>query len=157
MAVSALAGAALAADSRTQFIGVWRLVRCERKWADGRVDYPYGAAPVGRISYDKAGRMSAQLMTPGRKTTVPPGMNMVLGKASAEEMREALAGFSAYFGTFDVDEKAQAVIHHVQGALVPSWVGTDLRRTYRFSGNRLALTSSLPGTVTELIWEREKD
>src|SRR6187402_1721468 len=80
MAVSALAGAALAADLRTQFIGVWRLVSCERKWADGRVDYPYGTAPVGRISYDRAGRMAAQLMTPGRKSTVPPGMNMVLEK-----------------------------------------------------------------------------
>jgi hypothetical protein len=157
MAVSALAGAAMAADLRTRFIGVWRLVSCERRWADGRVDYPYGPAPVGRITYDKAGRMSAQLMTPGRKTTVPAGMNMVLGKASTEEMREALAGFASYFGTFDVDEKAQTVIHHVQAALVPSWVGTDLRRTYRFSGNRLALTASLGSTVTELIWEREAD
>jgi len=40
-------------------MGVWKLIRCERKWADGRVDYPYGKTPVGRISYDKQGRMSA--------------------------------------------------------------------------------------------------
>jgi hypothetical protein len=100
--------------------------------------------------------MAVQLMTPGRKSTVPAGMNMVLGKASAEEMREVLAGFASYFGAFDVDEKAQIVNRHMQGALVPSWVGADLRRAYRFSGSCLVFTSSLPGTVTDLIWEREK-
>jgi hypothetical protein len=27
--------------ARDRFIGVWRLIRCERKSADGRIDYPY--------------------------------------------------------------------------------------------------------------------
>jgi len=66
-------------------------------------------------------------------------------------------GFIAYFGTFDVDESAKTVIHHVQACLVPSWVGTDLKRTYRFEANRLVLTATAATSVLELVWEREPD
>ena len=148
--------AALQAAPRDRFIGVWRLISCERKSKDGRIDYPYGAEPVGRITYDKAGRMSAQLMRPGRRSTVAPGVSLIAGNAGSEEIREAVDGFIAYFGTFDVDESAQTVIHHVQACLVPSWVGTDLKRTYRFNANRLVLTAATT-SVLELVWEREPD
>jgi hypothetical protein len=141
---------------RGRFIGVWSLVRCERKSKDGRIDYPYGEKPVGRITYDRAGRMSAQLMRPGRRSTVAPGVNLIAGNATSEEIREAVNGFIAYFGTFDVDESAQTVIHHVQACLVPSWVGTDLKRTYRFYAGRLVLTA-VTTSLVELTWEREPD
>ena len=137
--------------ARDRFIGVWRLVSCERKAGDGRVEYPYGERPVGRITYDKAGRMSAQLMRPGRRSTVPAGSSLIAGNASVDEIRDAVTGFTAYFGTFDVDEASQTVIHHVQCSFVPSWVGTDLKRTYRFYDNRLQLTAG----PTNLVWEKE--
>ena len=35
---------------RDRFLGVWRLIRCQRKYPDGRTDYPYGENPVGRIT-----------------------------------------------------------------------------------------------------------
>lgn len=143
--------------ARDQFIGVWRLISSERKFQDGRIVYPYGEKPVGRITYDQAGRMSAQLMRPGRPSTVAPGVSLIAGNASGEEIREAVRGFIAYFGTFDVDESTQTVIHHVQACLVPSWVGTDLKRTYRFKTNRLMLTAVSSTGVNELIWERERD
>ncbi len=154
---SAFAAAMPAAPAaRDRFIGVWKLISCERKSKDGRIDYPYGEKPVGRITYDRAGRMSAQLMRPGRRSTVAPGVSLIAGNANEEEIREAVNGFIAYFGTFDVDESAQTVIHHVHACLVPSWAGTDLRRTYRFNANRLVLTAVTTGAV-ELIWERELD
>jgi hypothetical protein len=144
------------AAARDSFIGVWRLTGCERKFQDGRIEYPYGEKPVGRITYDRAGRMSALLMRPGRRSTVAPGQALIAGKASSEEIREAVDGFIAYFGTFDVDESSQTVIHHVQACLVPSWVGTDLKRTYRFTANRLVLTAATT-SVLEVMWERERD
>lgn len=153
-------GVAMAVEAapaaRSRFLGVWKLIRCERKFPDGRVDYPYGEKPVGRITYDKAGRMSAQLMRPGRRSTMPSGVSLIAGKASEKEIHEAVDGFIAYFGTFDVDETTQTVIHHVQACLVPSWVGTDLKRAYRFNANRLVLTAAAAGVV-ELTWEREPD
>jgi Lipocalin-like domain len=142
--------------ARDRLIGVWKLIGCERKFNDGRIEYPYGKKPVGRITYDKAGRMSALLMRPDRHSTVAPGSNLLAGNASADEIREAVDGFIAYIGTFDVDESAQTVIRHVQACLVPSWVGTDLKRTYRFDANRLVLTATT-ASVLEVIWERERD
>ena len=58
---------------RDRFIGVWKLISCERKSNDGKLSYPYGEKPIGRITYDKAGRMSAILMRPGRRITMPAG------------------------------------------------------------------------------------
>jgi hypothetical protein len=150
------AGTQAAPAAREAFLGVWSLLRCERKSKDGVIDFPYGEKPVGRITYDKAGRMSAQLMRPGRCSSMAPGMSLIAGDASVEEIREAVTGFTAYFGTFDVDESARTVIHHVQACLVPSWVGTDLKRTYRFDANRLVLTASTT-SVVELVWERERE
>ena len=141
--------------ARQRFFGVWHLVSCERKFQDGRVDFPYGEKPVGRITYDKAGRMSAQVMRPGRRSTVPSGVSLIAGGASAEEIRDAVNGFVAYYGTFDVDEASQTVIHHVQACLIPSWVGTDLKRAYRFSSNRLVLTAVSTDNVMDLTWERD--
>jgi hypothetical protein len=81
---------------------------------------------------------------------------MTAGSASSEEIREAVAGFIAYFGIFDVDASTQTVIHHVRACLVPSWVGTDWKRTYRFKSNRLLLTA-VATSVLDLVWERELD
>jgi hypothetical protein len=154
--IGGMAALQAAPAARDRFIGVWKLLRCERKLKDGGIGFPYGENPVGRLTYDRAGRMSALLMRPNRRSTVPPGVSLAAGNASAEELRAALDGFIAYFGTFDVDESKKTVIHHVQACLIPSWVGTDLTRTYRFEAGRLILTA-VTTTVLELVWERETD
>jgi Lipocalin-like domain len=118
------------AADRDRFISVWRAISGEVKRKDGPIAYPYGEKPVGRITYDKAGRMSAQLMRPGRRSTVAPGTALTAENASSDEIGEAVSGFIAYFGTFDVDESTQTVIHHVQACLVPSWVGGCGSETY---------------------------
>ena len=71
-------------------------------------------------------------------------------------MRDILTGFASYFGTFDIDEPSQTVIHHVQAHLIPSRVGTDLRRTYEFSGStQLILTAVSDQGTTRLVWQRD--
>jgi hypothetical protein len=141
--------------SHSRLIGVWKLRSCKRTYEDGRTEYPFGEKPVGRIEYDKEGRMSALLMRPGRRSTLPPGME--LDKANVDELRDAVTGFVAYFGTFEVEEATQSVIHHVEASLSPSWVGTDLKRRFRFDGTRLILTRPAPNSSDELVWEKERD
>ena len=114
--------------------------------------YPFGEKPVGRIEYDKEGRVFALLMRSGRRSTVAPGLE--LDAASVEEIREAVTGFVAYFGSYEVDDASQTVTHHVEASLVPSWVGTSLKRRFRFEGARLVLTRAVSGTTDELVWER---
>lgn len=70
--------------------------------------------------------------SPTRPTTV------ATREASPEDLREILAGFVGYYGTFEIDEPAHTVIHRVQVHLIPRWVGAEMRRAYDFpSGNRL--------------------
>ena len=61
-----------------------------------------------------------------------------------------------YFGTFDVDEPSRTVIHHLQSALIPSWVGTDQRRKYEFSGgNQLIMFNTASQAAYRLVWQRD--
>jgi lipocalin-like protein len=148
------------ASARKKFIGVWKLISGESKdEVTGEVRYPWGPKPVGRLAYDEAGRVFAQLMNPGRRSVggmANRGAAAAIETASAEDMREMLTGFNAYFGTFDVDEPARTVIHHLQSALIPSWVGTDQRRKYEFSGsNQLIMLNTASQAAYRLVWQRE--
>ncbi|MBL8217522.1 MAG: lipocalin-like domain-containing protein [Bryobacterales bacterium] len=155
-----LLGSLAAADPRQPFYGVWRLVRYELKdKATGKVKLPYTDKPEGRITYDQQGRMSAQLMRPGRKPLsgrIPQaGAANIIENAAAEEVRDAAIGFIAYYGTFDVLPGERTVVHHVKASLLPNWVGTDLRRQYEFKGHTLTLMADTPAYVGILVWERE--
>jgi len=153
------ASASTAAE-RKKFIGVWKLVSGEsRDEVTGEVRYPWGRHPVGRLSYDEAGRVFAQLMNPGRRSVggiVNQGAAAAIATASADDMREMLTGFNAYFGTFEVDEPNRTVIHHLQSALIPSWVGSGQRRKYEFSGrDQLILLNVASHAAYRLVWQRE--
>jgi len=152
LGLAAAAGVQAAPSPRDRFFGVWKLISYESKSANGDVRQVYGPNPVGRITYDKAGRMSAALMRPGRKS--PANAR----NATVEELREVQSGFVAYFGKFDVDEATHTVFHHVEAALNPAWPGTDLKRTYDFTGDKLILTAaSANGSSLVLTWQKEPD
>jgi hypothetical protein len=139
-----------------EFVGAWRLISFERRSAAGEITYPMGQNPVGRITYDALGRMSAQIMRPDR----PKFQAASSSNWSAEEKAVAFDGFIAYYGTFSVSETERVVIHHVEASLYPHWVGTDQRRLYEFSGSQLILRavngSGGPGTESRLVWERAR-
>lgn len=145
--------------ARDQFIGVWTLISYETTDnKTGEVRKMFGPSPIGRITYDLAGRMSAQLMKPGRPRVGPgPAANPFRSVAEmpVDDLREICGGFLAYFGTYDVDVAKKTVIHHVQACLFPTWVGTDLIRKYEFSGNQLILIAARPEITNRLVWRRE--
>jgi hypothetical protein len=149
-----------ASNAWKKFIGVWKLVSGESKdEVTHKIEYPWGRNPVGRLAYDDAGRVFAQLMNPGRQLVgglANRGAAAAIATASADDMREMLTGFNSYFGTFDVDEPAHTVVHHLQSALIPSWVGTEQRRQYEFSGsNQLIMLNTASQAAYRLVWQRE--
>src|ERR1700720_1608979 len=81
-----------AAAERKKFIGVWKLISgVSTDQVTGEVRYPWGKNPVGRLSYDEAGRVFAQLMNPDRRSVggaANRGASSAIESASAEEMRE---------------------------------------------------------------------
>ncbi|HWH59892.1 MAG TPA: lipocalin-like domain-containing protein [Terriglobales bacterium] len=158
IALLAVSTQALAQPGRANpLIGCWNLRSCVRTLRNGQTQYPFGPESVGRIEYDKAGRMFALLMRPGRRTTVHPGME--LDQAPMDELRGIVTGFVSYFGSYDVDQEGRSVTHHVEASLVPSWVGTDLKRNFHFEGSRLVLTRVSPDSTSSdrLTLDREPD
>ena len=133
-----------------RLIGSWRLVSYETTDAAGRTARPYGDA-VGRISYDAHGNMAGQVMRPDRA-------HVESGDAQAQEALRAYRGYIAYFGTYEVAADGASVVHHVQGALNPAWVGGDQIRGLRFDGERLILSAEIRKGATAvthvLTWER---
>lgn len=104
----------------------------------------------GRIMYDGAGQMAAQLTFANRAK---------LGQPSTESERAtAYAGFLSYYGGYRVDDAARKVTHFVEASTNPNWPGTDLVRYFEFTdgGNTLKLSvRNDEGRVTgTLTWAR---
>jgi Lipocalin-like domain len=139
-----------AADVPRQFIGNWRLLSFEQ--FDEKGAGRPSAYTGGRIMYDAAGHMAAQLTHSNRKPLSTP--------SNEAERSAAYASFLSYFAKYSIDTAAKTVTHHVEGSTNPNWVSTktDLVRWYAFSpdGNRLMLsTKNAAGRVTgTLTWER---
>ena len=138
-----------------RFVGTWRFVSIEQRNAMGEV-LPAISGRTGFIIYTPTGHMAVQLMEDDRR-------GFAAAQPSGEEARTALASYTAYSGTFTVNEAQGTVTHHRQTTLTPGTVdalgGTDVVRSFRFSGNQLMLTPPprmIDGEALTrtLIWER---
>lgn len=139
---------------RTQIVGTWRLVSATQRLENGtlRPDPMTGEKGVGYLIYTEAGQVCVVVGNPDRarwgsvETPTP------------ENLRNAFEGLVAYTGTFQVDETAQYVVHHIEVDKVPNLTGTDRKRFCSFEGNRLILRAAppLPTDVKEwtIVWER---
>jgi hypothetical protein len=134
--------------------GAWKLISCHFKDSSGRTAYPFGKHAAGRLIYEPDGRMAVQLMDPNRPrfTSDDPLA------ASEAEMRAAFGGYTAYYGTYSVHPDEPTIVHHIEAALLPNWVGTDQRRHCEFDGKHLTLKGPLllggVQGVVSLVWER---
>src|SRR5215470_16946423 len=123
-------------DLRNKFIGTWKLVSAEAQQPDGKVvPYRYEAGAIGYIMYDATGHMAVQLMQPNR----PRFASGDVDKGTPEEIKAAFDGYGAYCGTYEIHEAEGFVIHHVEGSLFPNNVGTEQKRFFEFSGDKLIL------------------
>lgn len=141
---------------RTQLVGHWTLVSLEVVGGD-ETEYPMGRDVRGVIAYSPTGQMAVQIMQDDRPRFASDDM----AGGTPAELAAALAGYTAYFGTYSVDEGARVVTHHVTGSLFPNWVGTDQRREVAFRDDLLTL-SSQPilynglRRVFRVVWKRQE-
>ena len=137
LSVVALSQPSQSGSAREKLIGAWHLVHMEEQGPDGKVHRITDRK--GMLVYTRDGHISVQLMFPKAE--------------SAQSSEYAQGGYEASFGSYDVDEKAQTVTHHVQGSLTRGLVGKDLPRVYRFSGGHLILRSARPDEHWSVTWE----
>jgi hypothetical protein len=141
-----------------QFWGVWQLISYEFRLADGILIRPMGQGVRGLLMYDRTGYMMLQVMDPDRL----PFQSGDWLKGTPEEIQSAWEGAFSYYGTFELDERRQLVIHHIQGAAFPNWMDTARELFFEFAGNHLTLmTLPMPlageQAVGYLTWERVEE
>jgi hypothetical protein len=133
------------AELRKPLVGSWKLVTME----GGATAANRGARPTGLIMYDDKGYMGVQIVPdrPRPKWT---------GAPTPEQALEAIRGYTAYFGTYTIDEKASTVTHHRQGML-DGGVVDYVRKFEMLPGDRIMLTPvDSVGPPLHLTWERVK-
>jgi len=87
--------------------------------------------------YSETGRMCAVLANPDR-----PRWKSKTAPEDAE-LRSAFDGLVAYCGTYEINEAEGYVVHHIEMDKVPNLAGTDRKRYFTFSKNRLVLRPAL--------------
>lgn len=134
--------------------GAWRLVAWEID-VPGMDEpaHPFSDQPVGWLVYSSDGVMSAQLMRPDR-----PGLGgRSIRKLDEEERLAVLETFFAYAGHYYID--GDTIVHQVDVALNPDFIGQDQFRKATLNGKVLTLTgqeTDVQGRQRghRLIWER---
>jgi hypothetical protein len=138
-------------------VGSWSLVSFEAA-SGGHTEQPFGADPVGLLTYDRAGKMAVQIMQPGR----PLFASGDQGDGTVEEVLGAFTGYVAYYGTYSVDEAEAVVTHRVSASLFPNWVGSEQRRKVLLEESLLTLSTPPMQDrgkewVFRLVWRRLQD
>jgi Lipocalin-like domain len=140
---------AASASDKEKLIGAWHLVSVGEPGADGQSNH--GAEIKGILIYTRDGHMSVQLM-------YPPS-------AASLSNDYLLNGYEASFGSYDVDEAAHMVTHHVQGSIHGDLSGRTCRaftnspRTGTWSSSQLIQpnTDPLSGSIIERFRETHND
>jgi Lipocalin-like domain len=143
-----------AGDSRTRelatLVGAWRLKEWSEHTADGEIRYPLGQSATGQLMYSADGYVAAQLMRPG----VPKFAQEDWREAGADETKAAWLGYFGYWGTYSIDAKKHAVVHHIEGSWFPNLLGTDQLRVYKIDGQQLILDADTSWGKVHIVWEK---
>ena len=125
--------------AKEKLIGAWHLVHIDAPGPGGKsVPIPQ---PIGMLIYTRDGHMSVQLMYPESANTL--------------SNQYVLNGYEASFGSYDVDETAHTVTHHVEGSNTRTLlVGKDLPRKFEFTADgRLIIRSARADERWSVTWE----
>ncbi len=106
--------------------------------------YPYGHDPLGILTYTADGYMCVAIMD----SHLPPFASGHILDATDAECAAVARAYVSYAGRYEV--VAGKVLHHVEVALIPNWLGGTQERRYTLDGDRLTLVAPR-GTLT---WER---
>ena len=121
-------------ESQNRLVGAWKLVSLEEASADGQV---HKADCNGMFVFTSDGKASVQVMYRNAQT----------GSAYAQ------GGYEASYGSYHIDDSSTFTFH-IDGALVRTLIGKDLKRAYEISGNRLIVKSTNPNEHWRVVWER---
>lgn len=121
-------------EIENRLLGAWKLVSLEEPSADRQV---HKADCTGMFVFTRDGKASVQVMYRNAQT----------GSAYAQ------GGYEASYGSYRIDDSSTFTFH-IDGALVRTLIGKDLKRSYEISGDRLTVKSTDPNEHWKVVWER---
>jgi lipocalin-like protein len=121
------------AEVHNHLVGSWKLVSLAEPGADGQLRK---ADCTGMFAFTSDGKASVQVMYRNAKS----------GSAYAQN------GYEASYGSYRIDDSSTFTFH-IDGSLVRTLIGKDLKRRYEISGSRLTITSSDPAEHWRVVWE----
>lgn len=137
-----------AASDKDEFIGAWLLVHSQVLNESGNWEVSENSVGmIGSISYSANGYMSFQSSRLGR----PEILAGKIDDMPIEGLKALLSSYSAYYGTYEIDEENRTVTHNIIGSSFPAAADTSTVRTYSFSGSQLTL---LNGENRRFVWKR---
>jgi hypothetical protein len=122
------------APNQNRLVGAWKLISLEEPSADGQV---HKVDCSGMFVFTRDGKASVQVMYRNAQT----------GSAYAQ------GGYEASYGSYRTDNFS-IFTFHIDGALLRTLIGKDLKRAYEIFGNRLTVKSTNPNEHWKVIWER---
>ena len=123
-----------------RLIGAWRLAWLEEADAAGNI---HKADCTGLLVYTRDRHMSVQVMY---RNASPENKSV--------PTQYAQGGYEASYGTYQIND-AHTFTFHVEGALVRTLIGKDLKRVYELSGNQLIVKSPDPKEHWRVAWEHD--
>ncbi len=144
---------------KKKIVGTWRLVGYDDP---NPSDSRPVRNPTGYIMYDASGHMAVQI---NRQFDRPKFKSGKATQGTPEETRAAFANYTAYFGTYTINEKEGTITHHLEGSLFPNEIGRDNVRYFDIKGNKVIYTvpakkdgKILPKSESHrhLTWEKVK-
>src|ERR1043166_4633175 len=121
--------------SKEQLIGSWAIVSNDIVAPDGTKRQILGRNPKGIFVLNADGRYVLVVVNPDRPKF--KGGSRLDG--TPEENKAAMAGAVASFGTWSLDEAANALVTRAEGDLFPNAEGRDHRRTVELAGDQLKM------------------
>jgi hypothetical protein len=136
-------------------VGTWQLLAVDNVLADGTRVHIYGPNPQGLLVIDPTGHYSVQIMSGGR----PKFASNDKAKGTPDEYRATVVGSNCHYGTYQINDAAQSLTLHVEGATFANWEGTDLTWPFTINGDQLTIivphpTTGGPGAKGEIVYRR---
>ncbi|GKQ50206.1 lipocalin-like domain-containing protein [Bradyrhizobium sp. Ce-3] len=141
---------------RSRLVGIWSLTEAVTVKGDETVPW-FGRHPpiTGILIYGENGWMSVQI------AGAPAGTisRADFYKLSAADRAVWFDEYYAYYGTFEVDEVAHVITHHIVSSLLPYETATILKRTVSIDGDMVSLLTAARDdggktSFNRLVWKK---
>jgi len=126
--------------SKKQLVGTWSVVSVVNDVNGKKIDL-YGPNPKGQYIFTADGHFAGDIMRLGRPKFA--SNNRTAG--TADENKEAMAGYIANFGTYEIASDGTLTLH-VVGCSFPNWDATEQKRHIQIKGDELRWENAGPST-----------